>query len=167
MSTNEKSGAAAELEALDAKRTALEARFAEERKELEAKEEFQSRIRMVAKVQGDMGKQYAPKNAKACPNCGQQPIGMLKTPAHTNRGVDIPEVIEVGCIFCPPFYVKSEKNGVDGTLDGKKGKYARKSYSARANSLEDATKKWNEGNLLEDTEFGLNVRPEEHARFQR
>lgn len=35
--------------------------------------------------------------AKDCPSCKTAPHAMLKTPAHTHKGVDQPPIYEVGC----------------------------------------------------------------------
>lgn len=37
-------------------------------------------------------------DAKACPVCGEMPIGMLKTPAHTHKGKAVRAVYAVRCI---------------------------------------------------------------------
>lgn len=129
----------------------------------EAQLAHESRLRQIAKVQGDLGTDLEPTGADPCPNCGYQPVGMIKTPSYMKDGLEVPAVIEVGCIGCRPVYVKSE-SGVDGTLDGKEAKVARRSYSARAYSLSDAIEKWNARNFVEDTRFGLNTSPSEEAR---
>lgn len=32
-----------------------------------------------------------------CPKCKRVPLGMLKTPAHMNRGTPVPPTYEIGC----------------------------------------------------------------------
>lgn len=96
--------------------------------------------------------------AKAC-ECGNDtyaPMGMLKTPARTERGVDYPAVYEVGCAHCPPVIVESE-NGYDAVIGGKKMKVVRRSVSARATTPEDAVKNWNNKKFVEDNLFDRNI----------
>lgn len=38
--------------------------------------------------------------AVACPVCGNEAFGMVKTPAYTSKGVDYPAVYEIGCLGC-------------------------------------------------------------------
>jgi hypothetical protein len=84
--------------------------------------------------------------------CNTPPMGMLKTPAHTSNGMDLPNVWEVGCVYCDPFLVERE-DGTPLVVDGKVVKVKRRSYSARGFSPEEAVKKWNAGEWVEDFYF--------------
>lgn len=99
------------------------------------------------------------KGAVAC-KCGNErfaPMGMVKTPAYMDRGVERPAVYEVGCVHCPPVIVESA-NGYDVVFsDGRKGKFVRRSFSARALSVKDAVKNWNDGRWVEDNLFDRNI----------
>jgi hypothetical protein len=99
------------------------------------------------------------KGADPC-KCGNEmyaPMGMVKTPAHMERGVMVPAVYEVGCAHCPPVIVESE-NGYDAEFsDGRTGKFVRRSASARAFSVKDAVKNWNDGTWVEDNLFNRNI----------
>ena len=120
------------------------------------------KVEAVKKHRRELGEALA-EGAKDCPNCGYPPVGMVKTPSHVRDGLEVPAVIEIGCIFCPPYYVEAE-DGTDGTLDGKAAKIKRRSYSARAYSQADAVAKWNDQQYVEDTRFGLNTTPDEERR---
>jgi hypothetical protein len=104
--------------------------------------------------------------AKACPNCGENPIAMLKTPSYYDnvRGVEVPPVYEVGCGYCLPYYIEHE-TGEERMLDGKKAKVRRRSYSARATTPVGAVENWNAGKMVEDTRFGINTSPDEEKRL--
>lgn len=80
--------------------------------------------------------------ANAC-ECGNHPMGMIKTPAYYDqqRGVDIPAVFEVGCVFCSPVLVETEAGP------------RRRSYSARAITAAEAVRKWNAGEWVEDSQI--------------
>lgn len=122
----------------------------------------------VKKVRKDLGEHLA-AGADRCPNCGHEVVGMLKTPSYFDprAGVQIPAVYEIGCVICPPYYVKSDRDFArSGKLNGTKGKFVRRSYSARGTSIEQARENWNSGNFVEDTKFGLNVPQAEHAKLE-
>jgi len=84
--------------------------------------------------------------------CGARPMGMLKTPAHMYMGNQLPNLWEVGCVYCAPFLVERE-DGEALKIDGKVVKVKRRSFSARAFSPAEAVKKWNAGEWVEDTMF--------------
>lgn len=128
-------------------------------------DETEKRIaRVQADVQNTQGKDLTAKGAEPCKNCGHTPIAMIKTPAHMRDGMEVPAVVEVGCIVCPPYYIKHAE-GTDAKLDGKAAKVKRRSYSARAYSLAEAAKNWNEGNHVEDHKLDLNIPASERARL--
>lgn len=135
-----------------------------EKKLAEALDE--GKIDAVKKHRKELGEALA-SGANACERCGYDPIGMLKTPGYydESKGIDVAPVYEVGCIFCPPYYVEHE-TGQERTLDGKKAKVRRRSFSARANTPEEAVKNWNAGKYVEDLRFGINTSPEEERRLQ-
>ncbi len=120
----------------------------------------------VRQYRAQLGEHLA-KGADTCSNCGNDVIGMVKTPVYTNRdGVEMPAVYEVGCIVCPPFWVDSEA-GDDVTLDGKKAKIKRRSYSARAVSVKEAVRKWNAGEWIEDNQLDRNIPAVQLARLEK
>jgi predicted Zn-ribbon and HTH transcriptional regulator len=123
----------------------------------------QEHVRNLRKQLGE----HLADGADKCKNCGYEVVGMLKTPSYydARNDVQMPAVWEVGCVICPPVYVESDR-GVDAKLDGKKKKVVRRSYSARGTSIEQARDKWNNGEFVEDTKFGLNVAPGERARLE-
>jgi len=90
--------------------------------------------------------------ANACQECGNPPMGMIKTPAFTKDGVDFPCVYEVGCIFCDPYLVERE-NGQAREIDGRTLKLKRRSFSARGVSVAQAVENWNSGRWVEDLYF--------------
>lgn len=96
---------------------------------------------------------YVSKGATDC-QCGNHPMGMLKTPAYYDqaRGVDVPAVWEVGCVYCPPYLVEREV-GQKLKVDGKMKTVMRRSVGARATTPTEAVRKWNEGEWVEDTRF--------------
>lgn len=124
-----------------------------------------SKTEFVKDLRRQLGEHLA-QGAKKCPNCGYDPVGMLKTPGYfdARNQVDMPPVYEVGCVVCPPVYVKRD-DGEERKLDGKKARVKRRSYSARGTSVEQAVERWNNEDFVEDTKFGLNVTPQEHARL--
>lgn len=91
------------------------------------------------------------EGAEVCQQCQAPPLGMVKTPAYENAGVEVPAVFEVGCIHCPPYLVPDELRGAEIVIDGVKQKVARRSYSARANTPADAVARWNAGQFVQDT----------------
>jgi hypothetical protein len=95
---------------------------------------------------------YVSTGADVCKNCGKAPMGMLKTPAHTHNGAELPDLWEVGCVHCEPFLVERE-DGKALVIDGKVVKVKRRSYSARGFSPAEAVKKWNAGEWVEDFYF--------------
>lgn len=99
------------------------------------------------------------KGANPC-ECGNKqyaPMGMVKTPAYIDRGVEMPAIYEVGCIHCSSYLVES-KDGYNVVFgDGKKGKYKRRSFSARAFTIKDAVANWNAGKWVEDNLFDRNL----------
>lgn len=128
----------------------------------------ESKVKFVKDLQKQLGEHLA-EGSDRCKNCGHEVVGMLKTPSYwdARNSVQMPAVYEVGCVVCPPIYVKSDKDfAVDAKLDGKKAKVVRRSYSARGTSIEQARENWNAGNFVEDTKFGLNVIPDEHKRLE-
>lgn len=129
--------------------------------------EFLSKAEFVKKTRAQLGEHLA-AGADKCKNCGHEVVGMLKTPAYfdTRNGVDMPAVWEIGCVVCPPVYVTSDK-GTEVKLDGKKATVARRSYSARGTSIEQARENWNTGNFVEDTKLDLNMPEKERARVDR
>src|SRR5262245_12716425 len=64
--------------------------------------------------------------ANPCQTCDRPPLGMLKTPAYFNGGIEVPAVYEVGCIFCPPQLVVNEERGVALIIEGKPQKVLRR-----------------------------------------
>ncbi len=121
---------------------------------------------LVKDLRRQLGEHLA-AGAEKCGNCGHDVVGMLKTIAYYDeaKGIDVPPVYEVGCVICPPHYVEAE-NGVPGKLDGVETTVKRRSYSARATTPEQAVANWNAGKYIEDTRFGVNVRPEEAQRLE-
>ncbi len=95
--------------------------------------------------------EYLSKGANSCA-CGIKPMGMLKTPTYSDRGVDFPNIWEIGCIHCPPFLVERE-DGTPLVIDGEVKKVKRRSLSARAFVVDEVTRKWNEQEWVEDTLF--------------
>jgi hypothetical protein len=131
----------------------------------EAVRDDPDKTKFVQDLRRQLGEALA-AGAVRCENCGHDVVGILKTPAHMNRGVEVPPLYEVGCVICPPYYIEDE-NGTDAELDGKKTKVMRISYSARSyGSPEAAVEKWNKGEFVKDYNFGLNVPPHEHARLK-
>jgi hypothetical protein len=120
-------------------------------------------LEQIKKIRQDLGEHLA-KGANDCENCGYPVVGMIKTPSYMKDGLEVPPVYEIGCVICPPFYVASDE-GEERNLDGKKAKVKRRSYSARAYSLDQAVEKWNAGDFVEDTRFGLNTTPDEEKRL--
>ena len=92
------------------------------------------------------------KGAKPCPKCGQPPIGMIRRPAHIDRGMPVPEVREVGCVHCWPELVE-DAEGRDFHVGGKDFKAKRVSYSALGGTTKDAVEAWNAGKYIEDMHF--------------
>lgn len=92
---------------------------------------------------------YVSNGAEPCKNCGQPPMGMLKTPAHQHNGIDLPDTWEVGCVFCAPFLVE-RPDGKAIRVEGNTVNVKRRSYSARAFSPESTVKRWNAGEFVED-----------------
>jgi hypothetical protein len=123
----------------------------------------EGQIEAIKKLRRELGEHLA-AGANPCPNCGYDPVGMIKTPSYEKDGLTVPAVIEVGCVICPPFYVEAE-GGAEKTLDGKPATVKRRSYSARAYSQAEAAAKWNAQEFVEDLRFGLNTTPEEEARL--
>lgn len=122
----------------------------------------------VKKVRKDLGEHLA-EGTDRCKNCKNEVVGMLKTPSYFDprQGIQVPAVWEVGCVICPPYYAKSDKDfAKPGKLNGTKGKFVRRSYSARGTSIEQARDNWNAGNFVEDTKFGLNVPIHEHVKLE-
>jgi hypothetical protein len=77
-------------------------------------------------------------------------MGMVKTPSNFNGGVEVPAVYEVGCVYCDPVLVDSPERGVIVNLDGNERRVLRRSFSARGGSPEEAVKRWNQGDFVED-----------------
>lgn len=127
----------------------------------------QGKIDAVKKHRAELGEHLA-AGAEKCKNCGYDPVGMLKTPGYYDeaKGVDVPPVYEVGCIFCPPVYVSVTEGGVKAKLDGKAANVKRRSLSARGTTPEAAVANWNAGRMVEDTRFGVNVSPDEARRLE-
>lgn len=123
----------------------------------------EGKLEAIKKHRTELGEHLA-AGAKDCPNCGYPPVGMVKTPSYEKDGLEVPSVIEIGCIVCPPYYVEDD-SGVETVLDGKKAKVKRRSYSARAYSQEQAAEKWNKQDFVLDTRFGLNTTPDEENRI--
>jgi len=90
--------------------------------------------------------------ANPCSNCSKPPMGMLKTQAYNDRGVDYPNVLEVGCIHCPPILVERE-DGKALIIEGERKVVKRRSYSARATTQEEVVRKWNNQVFVEDFLF--------------
>lgn len=146
----------------------LEAEAAEIQKKIDAAREDEGKVAFVKDLRRQLGEHLA-EGTDHCKNCGHEVVGMLKTPAYfdSRQGIEVPAVWEIGCVICPPIYVKSDRDfAAAGKLDGKKGKFVRRSYSARGTSIERARENWNNGVYVEDTKFGLNVRPDEHKRLE-
>jgi len=95
---------------------------------------------------------FLTKGANNCEKCGNKPMGMLKTPAHTKDGLDYPNVWEIGCVICDPFLVERE-DGKALIIDGKVKKVKRRSYSARDFDVKRCAEKWNNGEWVEDFFF--------------
>lgn len=126
----------------------------------------QGKLDAVKKHRQELGEALA-EGSDNCRRCGYPPVGMLKTPGYYDqiRGVDVPPIYEVGCIFCPPYYVESER-GEARKLDGENAKVCRRSYSARASTPEGAVANWNAGKFVEDLRFGVNTTSDEEKRLQ-
>ena len=92
------------------------------------------------------------QGANKCKKCGGIPMGILKTPAHSHNGMDLPNIWEVGCTACEPFLVERE-DGKSMKVNGKVAKMKRRSYSARGFSPAEAVQKWNEEKWVEDFYF--------------
>lgn len=123
----------------------------------------EGKLDAIKKHRRELGEHLA-DGAEPCQNCGYPPVGMIKTPSYEKDGLTVPAVIEVGCVICPPFYVEAE-GGEPMKLDGKAATVKRCSYSARAYSQAEAAAKWNAGEYVLDTRFGLNTTPAEEARL--
>jgi hypothetical protein len=140
-----------ELDILEEKRVAVE-EYAELAKDpnrlVSAVEELSGKIKMLGRELDD----YLTAEAKPCPNCGNKPMGMLKTPAYTDRGVDYPNIWEIGCVFCPPFLVETD-GGRRLKINGLVTPVKRRSYSARGFSVGEVTEKWNNDKYVEDFLF--------------
>ena len=122
------------------------------------------KLEAIKKLRSELGEALA-DGTEACPNCGYPPVGMIKTPSYTTKdGVEMPAIIEVGCVICPPYYVEAE-GGEERRLDGKKAKVKRRSYSARAVTQAQAAAKWNSQDYVEDLRFGVNTTPAEESRL--
>jgi hypothetical protein len=87
-------------------------------------------------------------------DCDNPPMGMLKTPGYYDpaKGVDVPPVWEVGCTFCAPVLVPRE-DGKALVIEGETQKMKRRSRSARATTPEEAVRKWNAKEWVEDFYF--------------
>ena len=116
----------------------------------------QAQLNAAAAAVRDLGQQLSgaiSAGATPCGNCQAAPIGMLKTPAYFNQGVEVPAMFEVGCVFCAPFLVANELRGGRLLIDGESKRVVRRSYSARATDPVEAVRKWNAGEWVEDTFF--------------
>lgn len=91
--------------------------------------------------------------ANECRKCGNKPMGMIKTPAYTDKdGIFREAVYEVGCVACWPELVE-DAGGKSIDLGMGEIKMKRVSYSSRALSLKEAVSKWNAGTFVEDHYF--------------
>jgi hypothetical protein len=115
---------------------------------LAQQEEAVDKIKTLSRELDD----FLVSGANDCGNCGHKPMGMLKTPAYEDRGVEYPAVLEVGCVHCPPVIVE-RANGKALIIDGEVKTVKRRSYSARATSQAEAVRKWNAQEFVEDFLF--------------
>lgn len=146
----------------------LEAEAAKIQEKIDEARLDEGKVAFVKDLRRQLGEHLA-EGTDNCKNCGHEVVGMLKTPSYfdSRQGIQVPPVYEVGCVICPPVYVKSDRDfAAPGKLDGKKGKFIRRSYSARGTSIERARENWNNGVFVEDAKFGLNIAPHEHKRLE-
>jgi len=106
----------------------------------------------VKALNAELG-EYIVRGADPC-ECNATPMGMLKTPGYYDqaKGVDVPAVWEVGCVYCNPVLVERE-DGKALIIDDATKTVKRRSFSARATTPEEAVRKWNEKLWVEDFYF--------------
>lgn len=109
-------------------------------------------VSQVKTLSAELG-EYLVQGVEPC-ECGKIPMGMLKTPGYYDhaKGLDVPAVWEIGCVYCAPFLVERE-DGKALLIEGKRTMVKRRSFSARALTPEEAVRKWNEKEWVEDFYF--------------
>ena len=133
-------------------RETLEAYAALAANENSTQAELRDSIAAIKALNQELG-EYVIQGAENC-DCGAVPMGMLKTPAYYDqaKGLDVPAVWEVGCVFCPPFLVERE-DGKALIIEGQTKVVKRRSLSARAITPQEAVRKWNAKEWVEDFQF--------------
>jgi len=112
----------------------------------------QTAAKAVSALNTELG-EYIVRGANPC-ECKATPLGMLKTPGYFDqaKGVDVPAVWEVGCVYCNPVLVERD-DGKALIIDDATKTVKRRSFSARATTPEEAVRKWNEKQWVEDFYF--------------
>ena len=141
-----------EKEILSDLREAQEAYAALAANENSTQAQLRDAIKAVTALNTELG-EYLIQGAENC-DCGAVPMGMLKTPAYYDqaKGLDVPAVWEVGCVYCPPFLVERE-DGKALIIEGQTKVVKRRSLSARAITPQEAVRKWNAKQCVEDFYF--------------
>lgn len=142
-----------EKEILNDLREAQEAYAALAADENSTQAQLRDAIASITALTNELG-EYVIQGAEKCDDCGAVPMGMLKTPAYYDqaKGLDVPAVWEVGCVYCPPFLVERE-DGKALIIEGETKTVKRRSLSARAITPQEAVRKWNAKEWVEDFYF--------------
>lgn len=141
-----------ENEILSDLREAQEAYAALAANEDSTQAQLREAIAAITALTKELG-EYVIQGAENC-DCGAVPMGMLKTPAYYDqaKGLDVPPVWEVGCVYCPPFLVERD-DGKVLLIEGETKVLKRRCLSARATTPKEAVRKWNAKEWVEDFQF--------------